>query len=395
MLGNTPSLIEKTDLMKNLSFTQLNLKVVFTLVFGIMMSAFAMNAQAQGCVINAQANNLPVDWGGATSGTFNAFVDVSDAPADETIVNISVDINMNHTFAGDLDIFLIAPNGQQAHLYNSVCGSSDMSAANTLTFDDAGGNEDCTSPLPTQTIAPVQAGGTAIGNMVFANTSDLNGPWTVQFVDNFGGDAGTVIDLFLNIETTGECGAEPGEDECEITCPTDEVINLDPGLCCSVYSWEIGLNEFCGVPPINGFTENFAYENNVGSFNTQYNCSEIEDLVYGPAGYPPGADYCDFVATEEDELVICSGDVFGGENTCDLNFTFYYWQTPAEPGTVTFDWEVATPTTVLDGTSLVISPMMLVLISRSSELACQRERSEWPGFNPYKRWFVWTVLPNS
>ena len=134
---------------------------------------------------------------------------VAGVPAGQGILDISLDLDIDHTFAGDLHLALVTPSGQEISLFEGPCGPANISSANTLSFADCGSPDvNCTDPLPAQLLAPAQP----FGVLTFANSSDANGTWTLKAHDEVddGGVDGTIIGATLNI-VTRDCPTNPSE----------------------------------------------------------------------------------------------------------------------------------------------------------------------------------------
>lgn len=133
-----------------------------------------------------------------------------------SISNVAVDIDITHTWVGDVTATLIAPSGESLAVFQNVgwtdtssaCGdSSDLGAvyqfkdtAATNFWAAAGaipggstiaGGEYRTTEAggATQTMNPAPV--TSL-DMAFENTATINGTWTLRFNDSGGGDTGTV-----------------------------------------------------------------------------------------------------------------------------------------------------------------------------------------------------------
>ncbi|MEL6811652.1 MAG: proprotein convertase P-domain-containing protein, partial [Bacteroidota bacterium] len=128
-----------------------------------------------------------------TAITDNAtFTDVITVTDDQTITDLNVDLDINHTWTGDLIVTLESPAGTQAVIFD---GNADGCSANDLVvlLDDESANPlDC-DPSGTGT------GGDAfpLGDYmpsnplsVFDGESSL-GDWTLSIEDDAGGDQGT------------------------------------------------------------------------------------------------------------------------------------------------------------------------------------------------------------
>ncbi|MFN7015505.1 MAG: proprotein convertase P-domain-containing protein, partial [Bacteroidia bacterium] len=124
--------------------------------------------------------------------------------------NITVSVNISHSWAADLEVYLVAPNGQVLRLADGNGGERD---GFNVTFSDAG----ATSPSAWPTTNGPQITGTyrPIGGLVTmacggtstvttfgglgSGSMNPNGNWTLFVSDDAGGDGGTWVNWTLNI----------------------------------------------------------------------------------------------------------------------------------------------------------------------------------------------------
>ena len=112
----------------------------------------------------------------------------------------SVQLNLTHTWDGDLNIFLQAPNGQRISLSQGNGGTGD-NFTNTVFIDaaptpiTAGAAPFTGSFRPQGTIGTYTCGASiaqTVGSLV-AFTTAQNGTWQLRIFDSAGGDSGTMI----------------------------------------------------------------------------------------------------------------------------------------------------------------------------------------------------------
>ncbi len=112
--------------------------------------------------------------------------------ADDYIVNdANVSLNLEHTYTGDIDIKIVAPDGTEVILSDRNGGSGD-DYTNT-TFDD-----DATSPISSGT-PPFTGSFSPDGNLSDFNGLTSQGDWTLVITDNAGGDGGQLLDWTLQL----------------------------------------------------------------------------------------------------------------------------------------------------------------------------------------------------
>jgi len=124
---------------------------------------------------------------------------VISVPDDKVISDVNVTVNITHTYDGDLEIHLIAPDNTDIILSNNRGGSGD-NFTDTV-FDDEASTAIASGAAPfTGSFIPDQALST------FDTMSGL-GDWTLKVIDSAGGDTGT-IDSW-SIEFTFPAGVCP------------------------------------------------------------------------------------------------------------------------------------------------------------------------------------------
>jgi subtilisin-like proprotein convertase family protein len=179
--------------------------------------------------------------------TFTSELTVSD---DDTVLDVDVRLNITHTYTGDLDIFLIGPDGTRVEL-TSDNGGSGNDFVDTI-FDD-----EATTAI-TSGSAPFTGRFRPEGSLATLDGLSAAGTWTLEVTDDAGADQGQLVDwtLILTFEAS-QCGAigEFTSHQFEVdACATDGA-GLGNGL------WEAGEQvEFSvtlhndGTDPITGAT---------------------------------------------------------------------------------------------------------------------------------------------
>ncbi len=156
-----------------------------------------------------------VDGGSNTCAATPGTLISSDVfvPMTGTIVNpsaIVISVNLSHTWVGDIQLELVAPDGTSAYLINRVgngaCGSnSNFNIANTLNFSSAystlipTGNTNFN--VPTGNYAPTVGsfGGSAPDLAAFLTGKQINGIWALRGRDITAGDLGLIASWSLSI----------------------------------------------------------------------------------------------------------------------------------------------------------------------------------------------------
>jgi subtilisin-like proprotein convertase family protein len=114
-----------------------------------------------------------------------------------TVLDVNVKLNITHTFDGDLDIFLIAPNGTRVELTTDN-GSTGDNFVNTV-FDDQAATS------ITAGTAPFTGSFRPEGLLSTVNGIPANGTWTLEITDDTAQDSGTLNSW--SIQITNPAGA--------------------------------------------------------------------------------------------------------------------------------------------------------------------------------------------
>ena len=156
--------------------------------------------------------NLPSGQPATTSGPaapYPSTINVSGII--DPVVGVTVTLNgLTHTYPGDLDFLLVAPNGDKMIFLSDVGGTGDVSNI-TLTLDDGAAELPSASQLVSGSFRPSNEGAndafagpapagpygnaTPAGTDTFASVfggDDANGNWSLYAVDDVGGDVGTL-----------------------------------------------------------------------------------------------------------------------------------------------------------------------------------------------------------
>ena len=93
------------------------------------------------------------------------------------IIDLDVLINLEHTYAADNDVFLIAPDGTRVELFTDVGGGGD-NFVNTVLDDEAASSI-------ASGAAPFTGSWRPEGSLAALDGVDINGPWTLEITDDF------------------------------------------------------------------------------------------------------------------------------------------------------------------------------------------------------------------
>ena len=261
-----------------------------------LLSLFCLPAFAQvtQTFTSAAGSTAIVDnaYDGTQASMASKTVTVAGIPAANTLNKIIVKTKIAHTWAGDLTIKLKAPDGKVLALMSrpgladvgdtgtDCCGSSsDFVAANQTTFDDAGATTSenigtLGTPIPVATVSPTNGSvpappayttfallGSAVG------IANMNGTWTLYVGDAGAGDVGTFEEFVLEITTTAPVVADPNA--CQITCPSNIIVNLAAGACNSIVNYTVPFTPGAACTEFTTFTQPLSVSQNVNTTTVQ------------------------------------------------------------------------------------------------------------------------------
>lgn len=139
------------------------------------------------------STNVPLVISATGAPTVNSTL-VIPSGSSNIIEHISVNVDISHTYVGDLTATLISPAGTQIQLFAAKCGGGTDILA---TFDDSGSVLECGSgPAIGGKIIPVQA-------LAQLNGLSSEGTWTLRVRDSDTQDGGQINAWSLNV-----CGAQ-------------------------------------------------------------------------------------------------------------------------------------------------------------------------------------------
>jgi subtilisin-like proprotein convertase family protein len=110
---------------------------------------------------------------------------------DIMVNDVNVNLNINHTWVGDLTISLIAPDNTTVVLADGVCGNCDNMV--DVTFDD-----EAADPI-TGATDPITGPYQPEGNLSDFDGISTIGDWTLRIVDNANQDGGNLLDWTLQL----------------------------------------------------------------------------------------------------------------------------------------------------------------------------------------------------
>lgn len=166
----------------------------------------------------------PVAISSSGTPTVTSPLDVSGLTGTVTDINVLLDIE--HTFASDLTVTLVAPTGRRLELFRGVGGSSDDFTDTVLDGEATGQLVDAASPR-TGRFRPA-------GDLTKLNGIDPNGQWLLEVADGFDVDGGQIVSWGLEVATTDDGGGpvDPGD----TSFTTETPVNISPDVVATVNS---------------------------------------------------------------------------------------------------------------------------------------------------------------
>ena len=139
------------------------------------------------CLGDSVSNDTPVTIPVNGPDTQTVTLDYTSTN-NELVHDISVSLDITHTYIEDLTISLESPNGTSVLLVDGECGDGDDM---NVTFDDTGVALSCntTAPAISGTLRPVEPLSNFVGE-------DPNGTWVLTVVDSFTAEDGGSVDDF-------------------------------------------------------------------------------------------------------------------------------------------------------------------------------------------------------
>lgn len=165
-----------------------------------------------------------------------------------SIANVTIDIQ--HTFVGDIAIFLIGPGGQVLEFSSGNGGAGD-NFTNTV-FTDAAPNF-ITTGFPPYTgtfrpegrvtnLTPPFSNAPALGTFTFANTfngTDADGTWNLYINDYVAADVGVINSWSITFNTSGTPPVADAGDDVTVCAGASTTLTATGG---DTYQWSTGDN---------------------------------------------------------------------------------------------------------------------------------------------------------
>lgn len=190
LLANTPNDGSQTITVPNVSapFCRVMVQPVGNVYFAINTMNFSIGNFVTTCenYSNIVPTVIPDGTGANTSGS--TATSVINIPVNYIVSQVSVNVNITHSFINDLKVSLRHPDNTLVNLFNRICTNQGGIIA---TIQDGELNPSCTNPV-------VGSFGPAEALSAFNNKS-TNGNWTLELQDFYNGDVGTLNNWSMDV----------------------------------------------------------------------------------------------------------------------------------------------------------------------------------------------------
>ena len=190
LLESTPNDGSQTITVPNVSapFCRIMVQPVNNVYFAINSSTFSIGQFTTTCVTynNIVPTSIPDGAGQEVGGVVGT--SIINVPVNYFVSEVSVGVNIAHSYINDLKISLRHPDNTVVKLIDRICGSQDGIIA---TLTDGFGSVICSNPV-TGSFDPTEP-------LSVLNGKSTNGNWILEFQDFYNGDIGTVNNWSLNV----------------------------------------------------------------------------------------------------------------------------------------------------------------------------------------------------
>jgi len=226
---------------------------------------------------------------------------------------LDICLNLEHSYSGDLDIYIVSPNGQQVQLYDQGGGGTYFGGANNLDDNSVGvGADYCFSGSASTLLVDattVIAGSNPpnnswtpgsylpVGNFDDFIGSPVNGEWCIIVMDNLAIDNGNIFSWELNFDTN----LIPMQDFPFTPAITSESWDADATITA------VNGNSITVAPPTSGeFCYTYRVFDDIGCEYFKEVCINVADQNQAVITYYEDADGDGFGDVNGNTIMICS-----------------------------------------------------------------------------------------
>ena len=156
------------------------------------------------CNIQTASPSAAIADGTGANAPGPATTEIISFPNTVTINNMTVSVNTNHTWIGDLVLRIKSPSNNTVTLWSRNCNNPKRTGLNA-TFSDSGVLPVCASPTTGLIRAGSSSGNPAVitpNSMAIFNGTASQGDWTLTAIDNYNGDTGDIVSWGIDFGCT-------------------------------------------------------------------------------------------------------------------------------------------------------------------------------------------------
>ena len=199
LVSNTPNDGSESIIVPNNPSPNIRIMVqaVGNIFFAINSENISIGSFDTTCEIY-QAADIPKTIPDANPSGIESVITVSD---DFEVTDVNLNLDLTHTWLWDLQIYLKAPNGEEALIYDKSCGSSGVQRQGiNAVFDDAVSVSVCNN----NSIPAISGATKPMSLLSILNGGSSQGDWTLRVIDNSSGDVGTINSWSIELCQTNQ-----------------------------------------------------------------------------------------------------------------------------------------------------------------------------------------------
>lgn len=192
LLASTPNDGSQTITVPSVSspFCRIMVQPVDNIYFSINSATFAIGEFVTTCVTYNSTGPVSIPDGPSANAGGPIVTSVINIPANQTISDVNIGLNISHAYVGDLKVTLKHPDNTPVVLVDRICNTGANSGINAI-INDSAPNVVCTNPI-TGSFSPTQV-------LSALNGKASNGTWTLELQDFYNGDLGALNSWFVEV----------------------------------------------------------------------------------------------------------------------------------------------------------------------------------------------------